>query len=67
MTELFWGGPVPKDKVYIIGVAPDGASSLLPEARRLLNRAEIVLGGRRLLDTFPSLTSEKIAIRNNLA
>ena len=58
---------MPKDKVHIIGVAPDGASSLLPEARRLLNRAEIVLGGKRLLDVFPSLTGEKIAIRNNLA
>ena len=58
---------MPRDKVHIIGVAPGGASSLLPEARRLVNRAEIVLGGRRLLDMFPSLTGEKIAIRNNLA
>ena len=58
---------MPKDKVYVIGVAPDGASSLLPEARRLVNRAEIVFGGKRLLDMFPSLTGEKITIRNNLA
>ena len=58
---------MPKDKVHIIGVAPDGASSLLPEAHRLVNRAEIVFGGKRLLDMFPSLTSEKITIRNNLA
>jgi len=58
---------MPKDKVHIIGVAPDGASSLLPEARRLVNRAEIVVGGKRLLDMFPSLAGEKIAIGNNLA
>jgi precorrin-6Y C5,15-methyltransferase (decarboxylating) len=58
---------VPKGKVHIIGVAPDGASSLLPEARRLVNRAEIVFGGKRLLDMFPSLTGDKIAVRNNLA
>jgi precorrin-6Y C5,15-methyltransferase (decarboxylating) len=57
---------VSKDKVYVIGVAPDGASSLLPEARRRVNHAEIVLGGKRLLDMFPSLTGEKITIRNNL-
>ena len=56
-----------KDKVYIIGVAPDGASSLCSEARRLVNRAEIVLGGKRLLDMFPSLTGEKITVTNNLA
>jgi precorrin-6Y C5,15-methyltransferase (decarboxylating) len=58
---------VPKSKVRIIGVAPEGASSLLPEARRLVNRAEIVFGGKRLLDMFPSLTGKKIAVRNNLA
>lgn len=58
---------MPKAKVYIIGVAPDGASSLHYEARRLVNRAEMVFGGKRLLDMFPSLTGEKVAIRNNLA
>ena len=58
---------MPEDKIYIIGVAPGGVSSLLPEALRLVNRAEIVLGGKRLLDMLPSLTGEKIIIRNNLA
>jgi precorrin-6Y C5,15-methyltransferase (decarboxylating) len=67
MTALFWGEPMPKSKVHIIGVAPEGASSLLPEARRLVNLAEIVFGGKRLLDMFPSLTGKKIAVRNNLA
>ncbi|OGN90818.1 MAG: hypothetical protein A2Z70_03365 [Chloroflexi bacterium RBG_13_48_17] len=56
-----------KSKVHVIGVAPEGASSLLPEARRLVNRAEIVFGGKRLLDMFTSLTCDKIAVRNNLA
>jgi precorrin-6Y C5,15-methyltransferase (decarboxylating) len=67
MTALFWGGLMPKNKVHIIGVAPDGASSLLPQAHRLVNRAEIVFGGKRLLALFPSLTGEKITIGNNLA
>ncbi len=58
---------MPKDKVYIIGVAPDGTASLLPEARQLVKQAEIVLGGKRLLDMFPSLSGERITIRNNLA
>jgi precorrin-6Y C5,15-methyltransferase (decarboxylating) len=58
---------MPKGKVHIIGVAPEGASSLLPEARRLVNQAEIILGGKRLLDMFPSLAGKKITIRNNLA
>jgi len=58
---------MPKRKVYIIGVAPSGAPSLLPEVRRLLEGAEIVFGGKRLLDMFPSLSGERIAIKNNLA
>jgi precorrin-6Y C5,15-methyltransferase (decarboxylating) len=57
---------MPERKVHIIGVAPEGVSSLLPEARHLLDRAEVVFGGRRLLDMFPSLTGKKIAIRTNL-
>ena len=52
-------------KVHIIGVAPGG--SLLPEARRLVDGAEMVFGGRRLLSMFPSLSGEKIVIKNNLA
>jgi precorrin-6Y C5,15-methyltransferase (decarboxylating) len=58
---------MPEDKVYIIGVAPSGATSLQPGARRLVKQAEVVFGGRRLLDMFPSLAAEKIAIKNNLA
>ncbi|MFC2050530.1 precorrin-6y C5,15-methyltransferase (decarboxylating) subunit CbiE [Chloroflexota bacterium] len=58
---------MPKNKIYVIGVAPNGASSLLPETRQLAENAEIVFGGKRLLDMFPSLTGERITIRNNLA
>jgi precorrin-6Y C5,15-methyltransferase (decarboxylating) len=54
-------------KVYIIGVGASGATSLLPEVRPLIERAGIVLGGERLLTMFPSLTGQKITIRNNLS
>ena len=57
---------MPKDKVYIMGVTPGEASSLLLEAQRLVNDAEIVFGGKRLLDMFPSLSGQKIIIKNNL-
>jgi precorrin-6Y C5,15-methyltransferase (decarboxylating) len=54
------------NSVYIIGIGPGGASSLLPEARRLVQRADMVFGGERLLDMFPSLSGQSIAIKNNL-
>ncbi len=57
---------MPENKVYIIGVAPGGGCSLLPEAHRLVNEAEIVFGGKRLLDMFSSLSGQKIIIKNNL-
>jgi precorrin-6Y C5,15-methyltransferase (decarboxylating) len=57
---------MPRRKLYIIGVAPQGASSLLPEARRLVEKAEVVFGGRRLLTMFPSIGGEKIIIKKNL-
>ncbi len=58
---------MPGNKVHIIGLSPGGASSLNSEARQLVKQAEMVFGGKRLLDMFPSLTGEKIVIRNNLA
>ncbi|MFC2071366.1 precorrin-6y C5,15-methyltransferase (decarboxylating) subunit CbiE [Chloroflexota bacterium] len=53
-------------KVFIIGVTPDGISGLSPQARRWVEEAEIVFGGKRLLDMFPSLSAEKISIEKNL-
>jgi len=55
-----------KDKVYIIGVGGGGASSLPPEMRQLINQAELIFGGERLLDMFPSISGHKVAIRHNL-
>jgi len=54
------------NSVYIIGIGPDGASSLPPEARRLVERADIVIGGERLLNMFPSLSGQKTVVKNNL-
>lgn len=58
---------MPEARVYVIGVAPTGAASLAPETRRLVNEAEIVFGGQRLLDMFPDLPGEKMVIKNNPA
>lgn len=54
-------------KVYIIGVTSEGAAGLSARALRLLKRAEVVFGGQRLLDMFPSLKGEKFGIGKNLA
>ncbi len=55
-----------KNKVYIIGVAPYGISSLPPKIRRIVRRAGIIFGGQRLLKQFDFATGEKIVIGHNL-
>lgn len=55
-----------QNRVYIIGIAPEGAHSLSPKAKRLINSAEIAFGGTRLLEMFPALKAEKVAIGDNL-
>lgn len=54
-------------KVYIIGIPPDGASGLSSHVHKLIEQAEMIFGGKRLLDMFPTLSGEKIIIRNNLS
>ncbi|MFH1650518.1 MAG: precorrin-6y C5,15-methyltransferase (decarboxylating) subunit CbiE [Chloroflexota bacterium] len=57
---------MPGHKVWIIGVGPGGADSLTTGMRRRVTRADIVCGGQRLLDMFPALSGEKVAIGGNL-
>ena len=56
-----------QNKVYVIGVTPSGVSGLSPETAQLLHKADIVLGGKRLLDLFPSIKGRKVILGNDLA
>ncbi len=55
-----------KNKIHIIGIASGGTVNLTPQNLQLINRAEMVFGGKRLLDMFSSITGEKIIVKNNL-
>ncbi|MDP2730464.1 MAG: precorrin-6y C5,15-methyltransferase (decarboxylating) subunit CbiE [Dehalococcoidales bacterium] len=57
---------MPQDKVFVVGVSPEGVSSLSPTIYQLVTQAEIIFGGKRLLQMFPSFTGRKIIIGNNL-
>lgn len=58
---------MPPDKVFVIGVSPEGASSLSPAVCQRVTQADILFGGERLLEMFPSLRGEKVIIGSNLA
>lgn len=55
------------NRVYIIGVGAGGPATLPPEMLQLINGAEVVFGGDRLLRMFSPLAGQKVAIGNNLA
>jgi len=63
MREISSAGQA--DKVYIVGVGASG--SLPPEGARLVEEADILFGGERLLMLFPEAGGEKIAIKRNLS
>lgn len=58
---------MPKDKVYVIGVSPEGAQSLSSSALQTIKRAEVVYGGNRLLCMFRLPGTDKVTIGSDLA
>lgn len=58
---------MPQDKVFVVGISAEGASSLSPSVCQRVMQADMLFGGKRQLEMFPSFTGEKIAVGSNLA
>lgn len=52
-------------KVYIIGIGPGTEDYLLPAARRELERADCLVGARRLISLFRTLGKEEVLIEGH--
>ncbi|MBI2561752.1 MAG: precorrin-6y C5,15-methyltransferase (decarboxylating) subunit CbiE [candidate division NC10 bacterium] len=48
--------------IQVIGVGNEGRESLTPRALAIVQRAEVLVGGQRLLDFFPEVQAERIRI-----
>jgi precorrin-6Y C5,15-methyltransferase (decarboxylating) len=48
--------------IHVVGVGRDGAASLAPRALAVVERAEVLAGGQRLLDCFPDVRAERVKI-----
>ncbi|MBI3637031.1 MAG: precorrin-6y C5,15-methyltransferase (decarboxylating) subunit CbiE [Candidatus Rokubacteria bacterium] len=48
--------------IHVIGVGNEGAESLTPRALALVEKAEVLVGGQRLLDFFPHVPAERLKI-----
>ncbi|MDP2719816.1 MAG: precorrin-6y C5,15-methyltransferase (decarboxylating) subunit CbiE [Dehalococcoidia bacterium] len=51
-----------KNKVYIVGMLEGGEANLCPEAKRIINNADILIGSSRLLCHFADLSKTKIPL-----
>ncbi len=54
-----------KNKVYIIGIGPGSEDYLLPVAKKEIERADCLVGGKRLLSLFQHQDKEKIYLEGN--
>jgi precorrin-6B C5,15-methyltransferase / cobalt-precorrin-6B C5,C15-methyltransferase len=48
--------------IHVIGVGPDGAESLTSRAMAIVEKAEVLAGGQRLLNFFPHVPAERVRI-----
>ncbi|MFJ7646628.1 precorrin-6y C5,15-methyltransferase (decarboxylating) subunit CbiE [Lysinibacillus sp. NPDC097279] len=51
----------------LIGIGDNGQESLLPLYRQWIEDCEVLVGGERILDFFPSFTGEKMVIKGGLS
>jgi precorrin-6B C5,15-methyltransferase / cobalt-precorrin-6B C5,C15-methyltransferase len=48
--------------VHVVGVGNDGPESLTPRALTIVEKADVLVGGQRLLDRFPHVPAERVKI-----
>jgi precorrin-6Y C5,15-methyltransferase (decarboxylating) len=48
--------------LWVVGVGNEGAESLTPRALALVEKAEVLAGGQRLLDFFPHVPAERVRL-----
>ena len=54
-------------KIHIIGIGEDGAAGLTAECSNIIQAANVLVGGERLLQYFPDFEGEKLAIKSGLS
>lgn len=52
--------------INIVGIGPGKEGYMTLESRRIIDGAQILIGGKRHLDAFPGFDGEKLAITTNL-
>lgn len=58
--------PASADRVYVVGIGPEGLAGLAPRAREIVEQAEMLVGGERLLALVPPSTAERLVLGSGL-
>ncbi|MBI2160288.1 MAG: precorrin-6y C5,15-methyltransferase (decarboxylating) subunit CbiE [candidate division NC10 bacterium] len=48
--------------IHVVGVGREGVESLTPRALAIVEKAELLVGGQRLLDGFPHVPAERVKL-----
>jgi len=54
------------EKIHVIGIGM-GLRDLTPRHREIIEQAQVLVGGRRLLELFPEVAAEKIPVTRDIA
>lgn len=55
-----------ESKVYIVGIS-GGRESVSPASQKIIERAQLLIGGTRLLNLFPEILTERLPVKDNLS
>lgn len=53
--------------IYIVGLGPGNIKYLTEEGKRVIHASEVLIGGKRNLESFPNFKGEKLELGNNLS
>lgn len=53
-------------KVYVVGVGPGNVDLVTPAAMKLIESCDVLIGGKRNLEMFENMNTEKLVIGSDL-
>lgn len=53
--------------IYIVGLGPGNIKYLTEEGKRVIHASDVLIGGKRNLESFPNFKGEKLGLGNNLS
>lgn len=68
MQKKYWGesGVIMAGKLWVIGIGPGDRDYIYPRALNIIEKSNVLIGGKRNLELFSHLDKEQVPVGNNL-